>query len=338
MTEQEILSQFPQNYTIQDAVRETMHHIKEETERGGKILVAISGGSDSDIMMDIFERIGYPPGLVIYAWYDTGLEFEATKRHLDDLEAKYGIKIERRRPVMTVAQATKKYGVPFISKRTAMYITRLQQHGFQWEDTNLGDSLNKYGRCMSALKWWYEGYGPGRFSIRELAGLKEFMMQNPPPKISNKCCDYAKKYPAKHAIKEFGATLNVVGVRKHEGGARALAYHSCFSEAANGKTAEFRPLFYFTDDDKAEYKAHCGVRYSDCYEVYGLKRTGCAGCNFNSHFEEELEIVKKYEPKLYAAICKIFGPGYDYTRRYREFKEEYKRQKREAKKRIKSKE
>lgn len=130
ITQQEILSQFPQNYTIQDAVSETMHHIKEESERGGKILVSISGGSDSDIMMDIFERIGYPPGLVTYIWYDTGLEFEATKRHLDWLEEKYRVSIIRRRPVLPVAQAVRKYGIPFISKRVAMYIDRLQQHDF----------------------------------------------------------------------------------------------------------------------------------------------------------------------------------------------------------------
>ena len=98
MTREEILSQFPQNYTIQDAVLETMHHIKEESDRNGKILVSISGGSDSDIMMDIFERVGYPTGLVVYAWYDTGLEYDATKRHLKYLEEKYGISIERYRP------------------------------------------------------------------------------------------------------------------------------------------------------------------------------------------------------------------------------------------------
>lgn len=336
ITQQEILSQFPQNYTIQDAVSETMHHIKEESERGGKILVSISGGSDSDIMMDIFERIGYPPGLVTYIWYDTGLEFEATKQHLDWLEEKYGVSIIRRRPVLPVAQAVRKYGVPFISKRVAMYIDRLQQHGFNWEDTNLEDSLAKHGRCMSALKWWYGTNGPGRFTIAEYAGLKEFLMKNPPPRISDKCCDYAKKMSAAHAVKELSATLNCTGVRQREGGARATAYHSCFSEATNKKVAEFRPLFYFTDEDKQEYKSYCDVRYSDCYEVYGMTRTGCAGCPFASKFEDELKIIKEYEPKLYNAVNKFFGPSYEYTRRYREFKELFKAQKREQK--IKQKE
>lgn len=213
-----------------------MHHIKEESERGGKILVSISGGSDSDIMMDIFERIGYPPGLVTYIWYDTGLEFEATKRHLDWLEEKYGVSIIRRRPVLPVAQAVRKYGVPFISKRVAMYIDRLQQHGFNWEDTNLEDSLAKHGRCMSALKWWYGTNGPGRFTIAEYAGLKEFLMQNPPPRISDKCCDYAKKMSAAHAVKELSATLNCTGVRQREGGGESHRLSLLFQRSYEQKS------------------------------------------------------------------------------------------------------
>ena len=39
-------------------------------------------------------------------------------------------------------------------------------------------------------------------------------------------------------------------------------------------------------------------------------------------------MVKQHEPKLYAAACKIFGPSYEYTRKYRKFKEAYKREKR----------
>lgn len=67
-----------------------------------------------------------------------------------------------------------------------------------------------------------------------------------------------------------------------------------------------------------------------------MTRTGCAGCPFASKFEDELKIIKEYEPKLYNAVNKFFGPSYEYTRRYREFKEEFKAKKREQK--IKQKE
>lgn len=55
-----------------------------------------------------------------------------------------------------------------------------------------------------------------------------------------------------------------------------------------------------------------------------MTRTGCAGCPFGSKFEEELEIIEKYEPKLHKAINNIFKDSYEYTRQYREFKKNYK--------------
>lgn len=158
--------------------------------------------------------------------------------------------------------------------------------------------------------------------------MKDFLMAERPPRISDQCCEKAKKNQAKRAIRENKATLNCVGVRKSENGVRSFVLHSCFTEAKNGTIAQFRPIFYFSDTDKQEYKEFCGVKYSDCYEVWGLKRTGCACCPFGSKFEDELEAVKQYEPKLYAAACKIFGPSYEYTRKHRMFKESYKREKR----------
>lgn len=324
----ELIELFPNNPTVLDAIIKTEDHINRIARDGGKIMVSISGGSDSDIMIDMFERIGYDEGEVIYVWFDTGLEYDATKRHLKYLEEKYGIEIRRYRPKMTVAQACKKFGVPFLSKQNSMYINRLQRHGFDWTDGDISGLSDKYGKCVSALKWWCNAWGPGKFSIGRSSGLKEFMMQNIPPKISNECCSYAKKKTATIALKDTGAVLNVIGIRISEGGIRSYLYKSCFDEATGNRVAQFRPIFYFTDQDKQEYKEFCGVTYSDCYEVWGFKRTGCCCCPFGSGFEEELEVVKQREPKLYAAACKIFGPSYEYTRKYRRFKESYKREKR----------
>lgn len=324
----ELLELFPNNPTILDAAIKTEDHIFREACQGGKIMVSISGGSDSDIMIDMFERLGYDEGEVIYVWFDTGLEYEATKRHLVFLEEKYDVEIKRCRPEMTVAQACKKYGVPFLSKNDSMYIKRLQNHEFDWDDGDMDFLKSKYDSCLAALEWWTDARGYKKLSVSRNAGLKEFLMQTHPPKISDICCEKAKKNTAKKAIKEHRITLNCVGVRQEEGGVRAYALHSCFTEAKGNTVAQFRPIFYFTDKDKQEYKEFCGVTYSDCYEVWGFKRTGCVCCPFGSKFEEELEIVKKHEPKLYAAANKIFGPSYEYTRQYRRFKEAYKREKR----------
>jgi hypothetical protein len=52
---------------------------------------------------------------------NTGLEYEATKRHLVDLENKYGIKIERIRG-KSVVWAVRQYGFPILNKVKAHYI------------------------------------------------------------------------------------------------------------------------------------------------------------------------------------------------------------------------
>lgn len=108
-----------------------------------KIMVSVSGGADSDIVLDLVERIGYPLSEVHYAFFDTGLEFAATKRHLEYLEQKYGITIERYRAKIPVPLGVKKYGVPFLSKKISNNIQRLQKHGFKWEDIFHGHELDK---------------------------------------------------------------------------------------------------------------------------------------------------------------------------------------------------
>ena len=326
----DVLSRFPRNTAIQEMVFKTLDHIENEATKDGKIMVSISGGSDSDIMLDLFERIGYPQGLVTYVWYDTGLEYDATKRHLRDLEGRYGIEIKRYRSEITVAQAVKKYGYPFISKEISEKIERGQTKDFDWtSELSFVELMQTHQNAKSFLKWWCDGVRETAHTVRRCAFLKEYMQKHPPQvKISDRCCDATKKRTAAQARRELSITLECIGVRRAEGGIRAMSYHTCFSEATHNKVAQFRPLFYLTDADKQEYKDFCSVRYSDCYEVWGFKRTGCCCCPFGSGFEEELEVSKQYEPKLYKAATAIFGASYEYTRKYRIFKEACKREKR----------
>jgi 3'-phosphoadenosine 5'-phosphosulfate sulfotransferase (PAPS reductase)/FAD synthetase len=297
--------------------------------------VSISGGSDSDIVMDLFERIGYDEGLVTYIWFDTGLEYAVTKRHLTYLEERYGVTIQRMRAEKTVAWAVKECGVPFLGKMVSQKIKECQKHGVVFTDEPYEVLMERYPRTKSGLAWFC-GQKDKRYSAYANAGLRDFLIQRDAPKISEECCKWAKKKTARAAEKELGATLGVVGVRRAEGGVRSVSYKSCFSESTERRISQFRPIFYFTDADKQEYEAFCGIKHSDCYEVYGMRRTGCVGCPFNSKFEEELKILERYEPNLYKAAVKIFGPSYEYTMAYRKFKEEWKKERRKRGKQDKN--
>ena len=300
--------------------------IKEPFTMYPEIMVSISGGADSDIMLDLIERIGYPLSKVHYVFFDTGLEFAATKRHLEYLEQKYGITIERYKAKIPVPLGVKKYGLPFLSKKIANNIQRLQKHGFKWEDKPFEELYAKYPRCKSALRWWCNQWGEhSKLNISNRKWLKEFMIANPPDfPISAGCCDGAKKGTAKMIEKIINPDLSVQGVRKAEGGIRSTAYTSCFDEVW-GEADQFRPIFWFKKEDKKAYELVFNVVHSDCYCKYGLDRTGCACCPFGKNFEHELSAAEQYEPNLYKAALHVFGKSYEYTRKYKQFIEEMER-------------
>lgn len=280
---------------------------------------SISGGSDSDIMLDLLEKIR-GDRKIIYVFFDTGIEYAATKKHLDELERKYGIKIIREKAKIPVPTGCKKYGVPLVSKEISQRISELQHNGFGWENEPYESLVQKYPNCISGLKWWC-GL-KGKYSISKI--FKEFMSLNPPIfNISQKCCNGAKKQVAKSFYKQHDCMLTIIGERRAEGGMRASAHSSCFTIPSSG-IPHYRPLYFWTDEDKKEYKEYYGITYSDCYEVYGMTRTGCAGCPFNSKFEDTLKIIHEYEPQLEVAVNNIFGESYEYIRAYKQFKEDRK--------------
>ncbi|MEE5993709.1 MAG: phosphoadenosine phosphosulfate reductase family protein [Oscillospiraceae bacterium] len=300
-------------------------------------LCSLSGGSDSDIVLDMLSRLE-TTGQIIYYWVNTGLEYQATKEHLDYLEQKYQIQIERIKAVKPILLCVKEYGVPFLSKYVSEQMMRLQKHHFQWEDEPLEVLMKKYPDCKTALQWWCNAYYSdekgvqkmSRFSISRNKWLKEFIMQNPPDfPVSNKCCEFAKKKPAMLLIKEYQADLELTGIRKAEGGVRSASYKTCFSESKKKNCNTFRPIFWYTDTDKKIYEEHFDVTHSRCYTEYGMRRTGCVGCPYSPKITEELEIIQKHEPKLYQAAVAVFGKSYEYTKKYREFQKEMKRKEKE---------
>ena len=288
------------------------------------ILCSISGGSDSDIVLDIISRIDVDKK-VKYIWFDTGLEYQATKDHLKYLEEKYDIIIERERAIKPIPLSCKEYGQPFLSKQVSCMIDMLQRNNFKWEDRPLDELLEEYPKCKSAIRWWCNArdtkdFGYSIFNINYNKFLKDFLIQNPPTfKIAAKCCKYAKKDVSKAIAKKYNADLMIIGVRKAEGGIRSTIYKSCFSR--NDDTIDqYRPIFWYKNETKEYYEKIFNIQHSKCYTQYGFIRTGCCCCPYGSKsLEHELDVVKEYEPLLYKAVNKVFKDTYEYTRQYREF-------------------
>lgn len=311
----DLLKNLPKNTTIFDSFVKADSLINSGKFK--RIIVSVSGGSDSDLITDIVSKV---TSNAEYVYFDTGLEYQATKDHLDYLEEKYGITIQRVKAKTPVPLACKLTGQPFISKLVSEFMGRLQKNGFKWQDKPYEELIKEYPKCKSAIDWWCNHKGRGMetsfFNINRNKYLKEFLIENPPTfNISNKCCDLAKKETA-HGYAS-PQDLSVVGIRKAEGGAR-VRYKSCTSLSQEVNT--YRPIFWYGIEDKKEYEEFASIVHSKCYTEYGLKRTGCAGCPFGRDFEFELEVLKKWEPKLYKAVCNIFKESYEYTRKYKEYR------------------
>lgn len=210
------------NYTILDGYAKAINVLNQST----KAVCSISGGSDSDIMLDIIHRVD-TDNKVKYVWFDTGIEYQATKDHLSELENKYNITIEKVKAVKPIPSCCKEYGQPFISKYVSQMIENLQHAHFKWQDKPYEELIEEYKgeKCKSGIGWWCNkakvgnGFKETMFNINHNKLLKEFMIKNPPLfKISAKCCDYAKKKTALKCYADYDIDLDITGLRKNEGG------------------------------------------------------------------------------------------------------------------------
>lgn len=321
-------------------------------------ICSYSGGADSDILIDLIENArrlfpSLPP--VKYVFYNTGLEMKAIKDHVKEVSEKYGVEIEEVRPKVNIVQATRKHGLPFVSKIMSTGLEGWQKKGIplsiakeyeQAEDKEAKrrELSERYPKCESTINFLCccNSKGEPRPNIQLVINsskyMRDFINEYPPDfKISAKCCDYCKKQVAHNVQK--GYEMIITGERRDEGGMRSVPRSEqwnenntmCFAETANGQF-RFRPLYYVSDKDKEWYKNEFGVRYSDAYEVYGLTRTGCCGCPISYKAVDDLEKIGKYEPTLVKAAWNVFGDSYRYRQKYNEYKEKRKAEEKRAKK------
>ena len=308
-------------------------------------ICSYSGGSDSDIMLDLIERtrriFNLPP--IKYVFFNTGLEMKATKDHVKATAEKYGVEIEEVRPKVNIVKATREQGQPFVSKIMSAGLEGWQKKGIplsiadeyaQAEDkaAKRQELRERYPKCETTINFLCccNKDGEPRPNIQLVINSSKYMLdfikeQPPEFKISAKCCDYCKKQVAHKVQKPYD--LIITGERQDEGGMRSVPrseewYQTntmCFYEQSDGKH-RLRPLYYVTDKDKAWYKEYYGIKYSDAYEVYGLTRTGCCGCPISHKAADDLEKIRPYEPNVVKAAWNIFGDSYRYRQAYNAYK------------------
>ena len=315
-------------------------------------ICSYSGGSDSDILIDLIERTRKMFNAacgrevlkpVKYVFFNTGLEMKATKDHVKATAEKYGVEIEEFRPKINIVKSAREHGIPFVSKIMSQGLEGWQKKGIplsiadeyaEAEDkaAKRKELKERYPKCESLINFLCccNSVGEPRPDIQLVINSSKYMLDfirvYPPDfKISAKCCDYCKKQLAHSIQKPY--EMIITGERRDKGGRRSVPRSEqwnetntmCFSETADGKY-RFKPLYYVSDKDKEWYKHEYGIKYSDAYEVYGLTRTGCCGCPISFKAVDDLEKIRPYEPNVVKAAWAIFGKSYEYRRMYNEYK------------------
>lgn len=319
-------------------------------------ICSYSGGSDSDIMIDLIERTraisNLPP--IKYVFFNTGLEMKATKDHVKAIAGKYGVEIIEARPKVNIVTAVREHGVPFVSKIMSAGLEGWQKKNIplsiadeydQAEDkaAKRQELRERYPKCESTINFLCCCNKDGdprpntQLVINASKYMRDFIGEYPPDfRVSAKCCDYCKKQIA-HRVQK-GYEMVITGERRDEGGVRSVPRKDntalCFGETSSGQF-RLRPLYYVSDADKAWYKEYYRITYSDAYEVYGLTRTGCCGCPISYKAVDDLEKIRPHEPNVVKAAWNIFGKSYEYRAKYNQYKAD-RTAKTGEKKRVKS--
>lgn len=306
-----------------------------------KAICSYSGGADSDILIDMIEKtrqmFHIPP--VDYVFFNTGLEMKATKDHVKATAEKYGVEIRECRPKVNIVTASRKYGLPFVSKIMSAGLEGWQKKNIplsiaeeyenaEDKEAKRAELKERYPGCETTINFLCccNSKGEPRPNIQLVINsskyMRDFIGECPPDfQVSAKCCDYCKKQVAHQVQKDYD--MIITGERRDEGGMRSVPRKDsstmCFTETGSGQF-RLRPLYYVSDKDKAWYKEHYGIKYSDAYEVYGLTRTGCCGCPISYKAVDDLELIRPYEPVLVKAAWNVFGKSYLYRQKYNDYK------------------
>ena len=294
-----------QNYPLELKIMKTKQRIIEWVNEYGieGVYVAFSGGKDSTVLLHIVRSL-YPSIEGIFA--NTGNEFPEIVQFVRKQE-----NIKWVRPRKSFAKVLKEEGYPVISKKTSRMIHDCQNPTPKNERSRklyLSDyTLDKEGNLTNIKNNSFKIANKHRYLI------------DAPFKISNKCCNYLKKYPMQDYEKESGKKP-IIGTQASESKMRESAYLQ--TGCNNFKGGKCQPLGFWTEQDILEYiykfKLEIASVYGEIvfengkYRTTGESRTGCVACGYGcsmwrSDEDNRYLRLEQTHPKLHNHIMNNLG-------------------------------
>lgn len=269
--------------------------------------VSFSGGKDSAVLSALID-MALPGNKIPRVFLNTGIEYKLILDFVEgEGEREHSWELVVLKPTVPIKPMLEKEGYPFKSKIHA-HCVNLFQIG--------SDNKMVLGYMGQRPETWHSRTCPKvlKYQFTDVNKLR----------ISDMCCVKMKEEPLINYGKENGKFITIIGTMRSEGGRRSRLNCLLF----NGKKlSRFQPLAPVTKEWEDWFIETYNVEISDIYKPpYNFERTGCKGCPFALHLQNELDTLEKFFPNERKQCEAIWKPVYDEYRRlgYRLKKEEKK--------------
>lgn len=271
-----------------NVIKDTINKYGED-----KFYIAFSGGKDSAVLHYLID-MAVPNNQIPRVYVDTGIGLNMIDEFVRKLSEndKRIITIKSNVPIK---KALEQFGYPFKSKIHSFLLEKYQRLGMTKGVKNyLGVGDNPHLRmCPNVLRYQF---------------TPEFKIP-----ISDKCCKILKEQPMEKWHKENNKSVVITGIMAEEGGRRTKA--KCIVKS--GKIIFFNPLAKANKEFEDWFIHEYNLKICDIYyPPYNAERTGCKGCPFALHLQNELDFLQKYFPNERKQCEIIWKPIYEEYRKH----------------------
>lgn len=265
---------------------EKIRQVNESLDLENNAYLSFSGGKDSTVLHYLLD-IALPGNKIPRVYINTGIEYKDIRLFVEKL-AKTDDRIIIINSGVNIKRMLEEEGYPFKSKEHSLKIS-------DYKKGSQAPNVMKYKAggpfaCPQKLMYQYEA----SFTL----------------KISNRCCYRLKKDIANHWSKENHKSIILTGIRKDEGGQRKNL--NCFTN--EGK--KFHPLVPIPDEWMNAFIEKYSIELCRLYyPPFNFKRTGCKGCPYNLHLQEDLDVMERLLPVEKRQCEILWKPVYEEYRR-----------------------
>lgn len=270
--------------------------INEQYDLENNSYIAFSGGKDSTVLHYLID-LALPNNKIPRVYANTGIEY------VDMVKFVKGLSLNDDRVLIlnqkrNIKKTLEEYGYPFKSKEHSLRVSEFNKNHFskfiiKYITGKNEDGTDRGFSCPKILKYQFEGDKKYNYS--------------------KECCHKLKKDLMFEYQKASKKKINLTGMRAEEGGTRANA--NCIL-LKDGKLVRFHPLLVVSEDWENWFINKYNIKLCKLYyPPYNFKRTGCKGCPYNMHLQEDLDTLKKLLPNEYKQCEILWKPVYEEYRR-----------------------